>query len=343
MVGRRRTRSISVFVLARLAPVLVPLLGAGAQEPPTAGGAWQERAPLPMPRFEMGTAVIDGELYVLGGFGPGVRATTRVDVYDPVADAWRRVADLPEALTHFNTAVDGGTLWIAGGFLDTGTGPAVASVWRYDVDGDRWHAGPALPEKRAGGGLAVLGGRLHYVGGLLPDRDTDSADHWVLDLAAPRGWELAAPMPAPRNQFGAIAHDGKLYVVGGQFRHDSTLSSPLDQARVDVYDPQSDRWNRLADLPGPLSHVEPSAFAHAGMLVVLGGRGAGQLQARVLELDLDTDPGSDVDQRAWRAAGELPSALLAPGARVLDGSLIVVGGALDGYQSQATTWALPWP
>lgn len=329
--SRRPTRAWrwALFTLA----LALPAVGAAAAE-------WRERAPLPMPRFEMATAVVDGELYVFGGFGPGVRATTRVDVYDWETDRWRRAADMPEALTHVNTAVDGDVVWLAGGFLDTGSGPAVDSVWRYDASEDRWSAGPALPAKRAGGGLAVLGRRLHYFGGLLPDRDTDTADHWVLDLDAlereDREWTSATPMPAPRNQFGVVVHQGKAYAIGGQFHHDSTLREPLDQPRVDVYDPENDRWSRVADLPGPLSHVEPGAFVAGGRLMVVGGRGAADgLQSRVLVHDPDGD--------AWRVLAELPNALLAPGARVLGDQLVVVGGALERYQAQTTTWALPLP
>ena len=325
--------SLTVPCLLLLGLAASAALAAASARPPSTDG-WRQRAPLPEPRFEMATAVVDGRLLVFGGFGPGVTATTRVDAYDPATDRWQRLADMPEALTHVNTAVDGRQVWLAGGFLDTGSGPATLSVWRYDADQDRFESGPPLPEARAGGGLAVLGDRLHYVGGLRADRDTDAADHWSLDLDPVEiSWQLAASMPDPRNQFGVIVHDGRLYLVGGQHRHDSTLRAPLDRPRVDVYDPQTDTWSRGTDLPGPLSHVEPGAFAQDGRLVVVGGRGAGGLQSSILELS----PGG-----AWRVTAELPQALLAPGARAIGDLLIVVGGALDGYRPQATTWVRPW-
>ena len=59
----------------------------------------------------------------------------------------------------------------------------IAEVWYFNLELDRYTAGPLLPGRRAGGGLARLGDKLHYVSGLMEDRDTDSPDHFVLDLA----------------------------------------------------------------------------------------------------------------------------------------------------------------
>ena len=64
-------------------------------------------------------------------------------------------------------------------------------------------AGPLLPGRRAGGGLARLGDKLHYVSGLMEDRDTDSPDHFVLDLKEWAGnghalWTKAAPLPVQK-------------------------------------------------------------------------------------------------------------------------------------------------
>ena len=56
---------------------------------------WQARTPLTAPRFEAAGAVHEGLVYFLGGFAPGVRATTRCDSYDPETDTWTRLARWP--------------------------------------------------------------------------------------------------------------------------------------------------------------------------------------------------------------------------------------------------------
>ena len=76
----------------------------------------------------------------------------------------------------------------------------------------------------------------------MADRDTDSPDHFVFDLAAwsatgKAQWTHAAPLPVPRNQHSVAVINERIYIIGGQFNHDS---QQLDQARVDIYDPVSD-------------------------------------------------------------------------------------------------------
>lgn len=291
---------------------------------------WEPLAVMEAPRFEAACIAYDGRLYVLGGFGPGVRATKRCDVYDPATDTWTRIADMPQALTHVNAVLDGHTIWTAGGFETDGRGPAVANVWRYDIETDSFEAGPPLPDKRAGGALARVGRTLHYISGLLEDRNTDSGDHWTLDLDGGTTWVPAPPSPSPRNQAGVAVDSTKIYIIGGQFHHDRSLGEPEDQAQVDVFDTETGQWTEGPELPLKLSHVEPSAFVHGTDLIVVGGRSVGEHSDRVLALSLESNE--------WRLLGRLPSALLAPVARLIDGKLIVGGGALLGYRVQESMW-----
>src|SRR5438270_13610634 len=62
------------------------------------GFAWTEAAPCPLARFEAIGAVVDGALWVLGGFTSADLAVTgQVDVYDPATDSWRAGPPLPGA------------------------------------------------------------------------------------------------------------------------------------------------------------------------------------------------------------------------------------------------------
>jgi N-acetylneuraminic acid mutarotase len=233
--------------------VLASIMGLGLVSPRsvTAQDDWQPLDDMPVGKWEAGTVVLDHKLYLFGGYTRGVRtrgllrSSKRCDVFDPKDNSWTRIQDLPSAISHANMVLDGRKVWFAGGFKDGYKGHTIAEVWSYDVDKDRYTAAPLLPETRAGGGLALVDRKLHYIGGLKADRDTDAPDHWVLDLDkwAKRSarWEDAAPMPAPRNQFSTVTFDGKIYLIGGQFHHDSMQ---LDQARVDIYDPKTDSWSR---------------------------------------------------------------------------------------------------
>src|SRR5260221_7940203 len=94
---------------------------------------WKKAAPSPFARVESPAAVVDGKLYLFGGFTEDLEASNRLDVYDPASDSWTRKNDMPTRLTHLNPAVDEKTIWFAGGFKGKHPGPVSAEVWKYDV------------------------------------------------------------------------------------------------------------------------------------------------------------------------------------------------------------------
>ncbi|GIS19025.1 MAG: hypothetical protein CM15mP120_09410 [Pseudomonadota bacterium] len=52
--------------------------------------------------------------------------------------------------------------------------------------------------------------------------------------------DTRSSLPVPRNQHSVAVINERIYIIGGQFNHDS---QQLDQARVDIYDPVSDTWS----------------------------------------------------------------------------------------------------
>ncbi len=290
---------------------------------------WQPLADMPVPRWEAGTVVIDDELYLFGGYLPGPKSVNRADVYNPAKKTWRVLAELPSGITHINAVRDGRSVWLAGGFKDGYPGKAITEVWRYDVDKNTYEAGPSLPEPRAGGGLALVGRRLHYIGGLMADRESNSADHWALDLEGGPGWVDAAPMPAPRNQFSTLTIHGKIYLIAGQYHHDS---GQADQSRVDVYDPHTDSWSAGPRLPAPHSHAEGSTFISGGRVFMMGG------MTRTLAKRHIEDVIWALADGKWSEVGRLPKPLSSPSAAIIGGKLIVAGVSLNGRDPQPGMW-----
>src|SRR5260370_3934569 len=153
-----------------------------AQAPAWPTLEWKKAAPSPFARVESPAAVINGKMYLFGGFTEELQASNQVDVYARASDSWTQKKDMPTRVTHLNPAVDGNTIWFAGGFKAKHPGPVTDEVWKYDIASDTWTTGPPLPERRAGGGLAVVGRKLHYFGGYKADRNTNAGDHWSLSL-----------------------------------------------------------------------------------------------------------------------------------------------------------------
>jgi N-acetylneuraminic acid mutarotase len=283
-------------------------------------GDWAALPPAPFKVFEAGTIVIEGRVFVFGGFrNARVQASEKVWVFDPVATSWTRQHDMPTVRTHANPVLVGGTVWFAGGFVGDNPGPATDQVWRYDWRADKWSPGPPLPARRGGGALVAVNGKLHYFGGYKEDRNTNSEDHWVLDVSdslAAAGWARAAPLPKPRGHLSGAVVEGLVYAIGGCDRHDPF---PLDVPWVHRYDPATDTWTEVTPLPIPRSHFEPGTLVRNGRIILVGGRsrptGRGSLDD-VTEYDPATN--------RWRALPPLPEPRHSPIA-VLVGDRILVG------------------
>ena len=171
----------------------------------------------------------------------------------------------------------------------------------------------------------------------MEDRDTDSPDHWVLDLSQKRPkWTNAAPMPSPRNQFGMVTLNGKIYAIAGQFHHDS---GQLDQPRVDIYDPKTDSWSSGPALPHGHSHAEGGTFVHDGRIFVVGGHATPEGGKKRIDADiLALVPGGQ-----WKLVGKLPMPLSSPAAAIIGGKLYVAGGSPNGGSVQARMWVRSAP
>jgi hypothetical protein len=315
-------------------PALAALLVAVAAVPSAAQNAcsWTPAANAPIARLESPSVVVDGRLIVFGGFMPNLKATTRVDAYDPVLDSWSSLANMPTPVTHAGCALDDRTVWIAGGFVGDHPGPVTADVWTYDVDTNAWSAALDLPAPRGSGGLFRIARGLHFAGGVNVDRDTDMPQHWVLDLDNPVAWVPSDPLPMARNHFGTAVHNGRGYVIGGQFHHDT---NPQDLPLVHAWASHVG-WTQLADLPYPRSHFEPSVFVLGGEIALAGGRS--------IPLGLETMPdvaAYDPLANAWSVKGYLPQSLIAPAIKVIGAELVLAGGGPTENQPTVATYRRP--
>lgn len=236
---------------------------------------WSTKAaPSPLPRGEAQSAVVNGKLYVFGGYlkGDPIRFLASVDVYNSANNRWTRLAkNMPKSLTHSGTAVDGKNVYLAGGYVGKPTGGQIfgtTDVWRYNVDTDTWTDMPPLPQARGGGALEVLGRNLHFFGGS-DLRRADKGDHWVLSLGNfKKGWTKAASLPNPRNHLGSAVLGGKLYAIGGQHGQDRDL---VTQTSVHMWNAATRTWTGVAPLPCPRSHISGATFVMDGRIIVVGG------------------------------------------------------------------------
>jgi len=290
---------------------------------------WTTKAANPIIRAEALRAVVDGRLYVFGGFSGDLGPVKRSDVYDPVANTWTQLPDMPTRLTHAGVAVDGHDIYFAGGYTgigSTGYGQTfgVTDVWKYNIDTKQYTAFKALPKAIAGGGLVLLGRELHWIGGNNNQRQ-DIGDHYVLNLDnLAAGWQTSTPMPNGRSHMGYATLGGKIYAIGGQHGNDAALTT---QKEVDVWDPANpSSWTRLPDLPTAISHIASATVVVGNRILTLGGETAH-------EQPTDLVYAFDTTTNTWAAMTKLPATRFSGVAGIIDGNIYFTTGS-----SQTTTW-----
>lgn len=133
------------------------------------GSGWQNLAPFPQPRNHMGSAVVGGKLYCLGGQENHNVAGTDVDnvhEYDPTTDTWTAKASIPFAYSHNepSTFTLNGQIIMAGG--RTFGNPGYEKVLSYDPATDTWSEICDLPVPLAGAEAGMIGNELFVAHGL---------------------------------------------------------------------------------------------------------------------------------------------------------------------------------
>lgn len=275
----------------------------------TLNGPWEMGPALEHPRAGLSAVALDGLIYAAGGAGV-VDPRDDFEVLDPAASVWRGLKPLPKGLERFGMAAAEGRIWVAGGYsADSGEDP-VADMWSYDPATDVWQSEPPLPGPKAAFSLVALDGKLFAIGG-----EAGLQGLFVFDLGA-REWSAReAPPETARRGAAALALDGRLWLIGG-------VRDGQAGARVDVYDPETDRWSRAPDLPAP--RAGHAVERVGGAIHVFGGRSA-DLRRTLAAHDV-LEPGA----RRWISAAALPSPRTEMAAAAVDGAVHLVGGGVGG-------------
>jgi N-acetylneuraminic acid mutarotase len=272
-------------------------------------GEWGMRSGLLEANSEFALAESDGRLYVLGGYPSSRRTARTVQVYDIARDRWERGPDLPQPNNHGMAAAVNGRIYLIGGQLTADEEGYVNTVYELDPAVGTWVEKAPMPTARSGGVAVVHGGRIYVAGGRVP-RGSDfavydpAADRWevlpplpsqrnhIVGAAingrihivggrlgnglsplksdanevfnpATRIWTTAAPMPRGRSGMNGVMARGCFHVWGGEAPTGMTPDH-------DYYDPRTDRWVGLRNMPIPIHGVVGSAYVD-GLIWVAGG------------------------------------------------------------------------
>ena len=188
---------------------------------PDSARGWIERAPQPVHRAAAAVGVIDGRIFLAGGYGGAVAAGTDLQIYDPARDTWQassrgEVPALPAGRNHVPGAVLDGLLFVLGGRQGGTRDGLLARVDVYDPFARTWSQRPPMPTARGGAAAGVVRTRIVVTGGEGNASDPKGIfpQTEIYDPASD-AWTTSTPMRTPRHGMGAVGLGGRLYVPAG--------------------------------------------------------------------------------------------------------------------------------
>ena len=275
----------------------------------TRAQAWSEGPSMTVARSDAAVAVLDGELYVIGGRTTTGQPLDVVEKFDPETGQWSAVESLGDERYAASAVLFENRILLMGGSEDDG---ATDDVEIYVPGEDDWDSFDDLELDRTGLGSAALDGRVYAFGGASesgtfltsaevydPDgEEWDDYPDWTLDPG--------------RASLGAVTVGETVFLVGGfsQF-------GPLNQVQRFEIESGTADLAPLSSSRGRLALVHTGG-ALGGDLFAIGGEDADGV--------LDTVERYDMEQNAWTPVASLPTARAGAVAAYIDGAIYVVGG-----------------
>jgi hypothetical protein len=119
-------------------------------------------APMPTPRSDMTAAVVNGKIYVIGGWD-GTNILDIVEIYDPLTDTWFFGSPMPTPRADLGAVERLGYIHAIGGVNATGAQISTHEV--YDPSNDTWSIAEPMPTPRAELVVVNLDEVIYAIGG----------------------------------------------------------------------------------------------------------------------------------------------------------------------------------
>src|SRR4029077_11373292 len=130
--------------------------------------SWSQKADLPEDISAASAAVLQGQLYVVGGCTTGNCAPTSSKVYryDAGSDSWTAVADYPEKVAFTACAGVAGEVVCAGG-VNADTNVPTTHTYAYDPGSDSWTQVADMPADLWASAASGAGNKLQVSSGVM--------------------------------------------------------------------------------------------------------------------------------------------------------------------------------
>ncbi|MBM3235772.1 sigma-70 family RNA polymerase sigma factor [Candidatus Poribacteria bacterium] len=270
------------------------------------GGTWTKRADMPTARDGHAAIVVNGKIYVIGGYNNLVkRWLSTVEEYDPATNTWTKKADMPTARNGYASTVNG-NIYVIGG----GNGPAIAAVEEYDPATDTWRKKADMPAARESLSISAVNGKIYAIGGfqVWPEALSTVEEY----NPATDTWTKKANMPTARWSLSTSVVDGKIYAIGGITTVGAVLST------VEEYDLATDTWTKKADMPTARWVLSTSTVNKK--IYAIGGALNNNVSFATVE---EYNPATDT----WTKKADMPTARMGLSTGVVKGKIYAIGGS----------------
>ena len=274
-------------------------------------GTWTFKTPMPTARCFLGSCVLDGKIYAIGGATSPSAVTSALEVYDPLTDTWTQKKNMPVALCFVNVAVLDEKIYVFGGKISA-FGAVCKHVFIYTPDTDEWTQIDDSPHEYGSPVTAVVDGQAYLIGGAIEETQTIVPYVHVYNPST-GSWTKKTDMPTPRIMHAACVFDKLIYCIGGTTENWATVF----YRNVEVYDPLEDTWTIKNAMP--VGRWGLAACTLDSLIYVIGGYYGQNSCDRVDILNLVSDE--------WTTGTPMQQIRRAHTACVFDGKIYVLGGS----------------
>lgn len=210
------------------------------------GDYWVKRAPMPNSGDFVSTAVIDGEIYVIGSNNT---ANSNYNyLYNPSTDSWLSKTPMPTVQMGGAIATYQNKIYVIGG--GQGITPDITTYQTgantmYDPTTDTWTSKTPMSMGYANLKAVTVEGMIYVMGGTTVTSMKMNV-YGINERYNPEtdSWQSLTPMPLPVYNFGMVAIGTKIYILGG------LITSQLDPSnKTQIYDTQTDTWSYGTPMP----------------------------------------------------------------------------------------------
>lgn len=227
---------------------------------------WDDtKAPMSIPRNGHTANVVDGKIYVIGGFeSASGNAVNHMEAYDPIADTWETLSTLPQKTGAHASAVVNGKIYIIGGEpSEPPGGITYDNTFVYDPQTDSWTELAPMDEARCWFTASAANGKVYTFGGVNNSTKLITNEIYEYDPVTDT-WQEMVSMNMDRMEAGACTINNHIFIAAGA----PTVLSP-GLAVVEVFDPLKNSITTGTSISKP--RLAAGVCSFDGKIIVAGG------------------------------------------------------------------------